>query len=152
MQPVGPQQPAQLVELHAAPPVHTPAAHVCVGPHEVQVAPLTPHESGDCIDVGWQVPFEQQPAQLKKSHATVGVQAPIVHELFIGQVVHASPALPHCEAVCEPNGTHRLPWQQPFAHVSGVQVATMVQLPAVQVEPLPQGLQEAPPEPHALLF
>ena len=53
---------------------------------------------GDCEPVDWQVPFEQQPAQLKKSQATCGVHAPMVQELLIGQTPHCWPPLPHCEA------------------------------------------------------
>lgn len=82
----------------------------------------------------------------------MGVQAPIVHELFIAQVVQALPPAPHCDAFCAPNGTHRLPWQQPFEHEVGVQVGTMEHWPMLQVEPLPQGEQAAPAWPHALLF
>lgn len=83
------QQPLQLVELQVAPPVQTPAVQVWPEPHAVHVAPFTPHEMGDCEPVDWQVPFEQHPAQLKKSHATCGVHAPIVQELFIGHTLHA---------------------------------------------------------------
>lgn len=83
------QQPLQFDELQLGPPEHTPAVQVWLGPHAVHVAPLTPHEMGDCEPVDWQVPFEQQPAQLKKSQATCGVHAPVVQELFIGQTLHA---------------------------------------------------------------
>jgi hypothetical protein len=80
------QQPVQFVGLHVAPPVQAPAVQLWLGPQATQVAPFTPHDIGDCIDVGWQTPFEQQPAQLKKSQAATGVHAPMVHELFTGHV------------------------------------------------------------------
>lgn len=82
------QQPVQLVELQVAPPVQTPPEQVWPGPHAVHVVPLRPHEMADCEPVDWHEPFEQQPAQLKKSQAVCGVHVPMVHELFIGQTPH----------------------------------------------------------------
>lgn len=76
------QQPVQLVELQAFPPVQTPAVQVAAFMQLVQVAPLTPHAAFVCELGCWQTPFEQHPGQLKKSHAAFGVHAPMTHELF----------------------------------------------------------------------
>jgi hypothetical protein len=74
------QQPVQVVGPQVEPPVQTPAVQVAPGAQFVQVAPFTPQDIGDWLLGAWQTPLLQQPAQLKKSHATVGVQAPAVHE------------------------------------------------------------------------
>lgn len=103
------QQPEQVVGPHAVPPEQTPAVHVPRGSHVVHVAPLTPQASVVWLVGARQPPFEQQPAHEKKSHAGSAVQVPIVHELFIGQTLHAWPPAPHWVAFCEPKGTQRLP-------------------------------------------
>lgn len=120
-------------------------------PHEVQVTPLSPHETFDCALVGWQVPDEQQPSQLKKSQATFGVQAPLVHAWFIGHKPQPLPEAPHCVGDWLPYGTQRLPWQHPAGHVVGLHVATEVHWPLAQV-PDEQAAQLAAPRPQALLF
>jgi hypothetical protein len=92
------QQPLQLVELQTVPPVHTPAVHVDPFKQVVHVAPLMPHDELFCALGCWHTPFAQHPVQLKKSHAVLGVHAPLMHELPLGQTLHACPLKPHTEA------------------------------------------------------
>lgn len=92
------QQPLQFVWLQVEPPVHTPPAQLEPFAQEVQVAPLTPHDRSDWPVTIWHVPLEQQPAQLKKSHATVGEQMPEPQELFGGHAMQLDPPEPHCDA------------------------------------------------------
>lgn len=89
----------------------------------VHVEPFVPQETGDCCEKAWQVLPEQHPAHEKKSQAAVGMQAPLEQELFNGHAAQACPPDPHWDAFWPPNGTQRLPWQQPLGHVVGEHIA-----------------------------
>ncbi len=146
------QQPAQVVELQVVPPVQTPVVQVApVGqvPHD---APLTPHERGVCELAGWHAPFAQHPAQLKKSQAVAAEQTPREHDGVVPvQAEQVCPPVPHWVPFWFPKGTHRLPWQHPFAQLVGVQVVTVVHAPLEQVA-VPHDAHEAPARPQELLF
>lgn len=146
------QQPVQLVALHSVPPVQMPPVQAEPLVQAAQAAPLSPQLVMVCEVGSVQVLFEQQPAQLKKSHALPVVHTPLRQTLLPWQVVQAAPAVPHCAADWLAQGTQRVPEQQPFGHEDGVQAAVPMHTPLVQLEVGLHWPHAAPPVPQAERF
>lgn len=131
------QQPeAQVVALQAVPPVQTPPVQVAPLVHAAQAAPLSPQVAALCAEVATHVPPEQQPVQLKKSHAEPVVHTPLTQELPDAHMVHAAPLVPQLAADWLAHGTQRFPEQQPMGQVLALQVPVDVHWPIEHVVPL----------------
>lgn len=127
------------------------------GSHAVQLPPPTPQALG----VGGVVQaFElQQPVGHEVASQTQAVPVQCRPGEHVGPVPQAQPPFTQALAVTGSQATHAPPFLPQVDGLAGLQVmpeqqppgqlaAQPLQTPAVQVSPLPHGVQAAPPEPH----
>jgi hypothetical protein len=136
------QHPEQLLELQV--PEHTPVWQLSPVPQAAQTAPPVPQAELLSFATAMQVVPEQHPEQLLELQVGV-TQTPLVQLCPAVQATHARPwkPLPHCEVVSFVTGTQLFPAQQPV-QLSGEHCAPPVQVPPVQLWPVPQAMQVAP--------
>ena len=127
----------------AASQTHCPCGlHSCWLPQGTQAPPLAPQAVFETVT---QAPFEQQPAQ----PAPPQLQAPALHACPDAQLPQAAPFEPQAPLFCAEVRTHfPVESQQPPEHEVGVQPQTPV---ALQLWPLAQGAQVAPPAPQTVI-
>jgi hypothetical protein len=114
-------------------------------PQAAQATPPVPHSELLSLLTAMQVVPEQQPEQLLGLQLVVLVQAPLTQVCPAVQAAQARPGkpLPHCDVVSLATGTQLFPAQQPLQLI-GEHCAPPVQVPPVQVWPVPHAMQVAP--------